>query len=135
MKQKVLLPWKKDDLEEENIIEDVGIGAIDNVPENRIEEDVTGTIDEDDEDHDNHTSNDDDKENLDIPIIKNAYKPLYEDSQTTLLSVVLLPIKFKVMNGISNVAISRMLRYSVIFVISYVSIPLMFFILKIFFVS
>lgn len=65
------------DLEVENTIEDVGIGAVDNVLENRIEEDGTDATNEDDEDHDSCASNDDDKNNLDIPIIEKAHEPLY----------------------------------------------------------
>ena len=65
-------PMEEDDPKVENTIEDVGIGAADNVLENRIEEDVTGTTDEDD---DSGASNNDDKEILDIPVIE-------EDSET-----------------------------------------------------
>ena len=60
-------------------------------------------------------------------------KPLYQGSQTTLLSTILFLVNIKVMNDISNIGISHMLRYSVIFVIFYVRIPLMFFILTFFF--
>ena len=121
---------EEDGPETENTIEDVGIGVLNNVLENRSEKYFTGATYED---YDSHASNDDDEENLDIPIIEKACEPFYQGSQTTLLSIVLLLVNFKVMNGISNVAISHMLRYSVIFVIFYVSIPLMFFILTIFF--
>lgn len=117
------------DLEAKNIIVDVGICVTDNVLENRIEEDVTGSTNEYDEDDDSGTHNyDDDEENLDIPLIEKAYETLYKGSQTTLLSIVLLLVKFKVMNGISNVASSRTLRYRVISIIYYVSVPLVFFI-------
>ena len=64
---------EEDDLEEENTIKDVSIGATNNVLENRIEEDVTSTTNEDDRNDDNHASNDDDEEKLDIPIIEKAY--------------------------------------------------------------
>ena len=101
--------------------------------ENRIEEDVTSTTNEDDRNDDNCASNDDDEDKLDIPIIEKAYETFYQGSQTTLLFVVLLLVNFKVINGISNIEISRMLRYNVIFVIYYASVPLMFFILTIFF--
>ena len=40
---------EEDDPKVENTIEDVGIGATDNVLENRIKEDVTGATNEDDE--------------------------------------------------------------------------------------
>ena len=125
---------EEDDLEAENTIEDVGIVVANNVPENRTEENVIGATDEEDEEDDSSARNDDnDKENLDIPLIENSYEPLYQGSQTTLLFVVLFLVNFKVMNGISNAVISCMLRYSVIFVIFYVNILLMFFILTIFF--
>ena len=70
-------PMEEDDHEVETTIEDVHIGTFDNVPENKIEEDVTSATDEDD---DSSTSNDDDEEKLDIPIIEKAYKPLYQGS-------------------------------------------------------
>ena len=125
---------KEYDPKAKKTIEDVGIGIADNVPENRVEEDITGTTNEDDEDDNSRTSNDYyEEEKLDIPIINKAYEPLYQGSQTTLLSIALLLVNFKVMNGISNVAISCMLRYNIIFFIYYVSVPLMFFILIIFF--
>ena len=60
---------EEDDPKVENIIEDVGVGATKNVPENKIKEDVTSTIDEY---YDSHTSNDYDEENLNKPIIKKA---------------------------------------------------------------
>ena len=63
---------EEDDTEAENTIKDVGIGATDNVPKNGIEENVTSVTDEDDEDNGIHTSNDDDGENLDIPLIEQA---------------------------------------------------------------
>ena len=111
-------PMEEDDLEVESTIEDVGIGAIDNVPKNKIEGDVSGAIDEDDEDDDSHASNDDDEEvdaELDVPILEKAHKSLYEGSKTSLLSVVLLLVNLKVMNGLSNVAMTRMLRYAIFF--------------------
>ena len=123
---------QEDDPKIENTIVDVDIGTTNNVPENRIGEDFTSKNDEDNEDEDSSAPNDDDKENLDIPIIEKAYVPLYQGSQTILLSTILLLVNFKVMNGISNVAISCMLKYSVIFVIFYVSVPFMFFILTFF---
>ena len=53
---------------------------------------------------------DDDNEN-DIPLLDKAYEPLYEGSKTNILSVVLLIMNLKVMNGISNISITQMLRY------------------------
>ena len=79
-------PMEEDDPKEKKIIEDVGIGVVDNVLENKIEEYVTGTTNDDDEADDCSTSNDDDEENLDIPIIEKEYEPLYQGSQIILLS-------------------------------------------------
>ena len=78
-------PMEKNNHEIESTIQDVGIGAVYNVLEKRIEEDVTSTTDEDD---DIHASNDDYKENLDIPIIEKAYEPLHQGSLAILLSIV-----------------------------------------------
>ena len=64
----------------------------------------------DDDDVDNE--NDDDFDDVhDIPLLDKAYEPLYEVSKTNLLSAVLLIMNLKVMNGLSNIAITRMLRY------------------------
>ena len=54
--------------------------------------------------------------------------PYTKGSQTTLLSAIVLLVNLKVMNGISNIAMSRMLSYF-IFVIFNVSIQLLFIIL------
>ena len=52
----------------------------------------------------------------DIPLLDKAATTLYEGSQTTLISVVLLFLNLKVMNGLSTITMSHMLRY-VIYVI------------------
>ena len=72
----------------------------DNVPKDMIEEDGIGAGDD----------------GLDIPLLEKAHKPLYKGFQTTLILSIVLLVNLKVMNGLSNVAISRILRY-VIFVI------------------
>ena len=65
---------------------------------------------DDDDDIDNE--NDDDFDDVhDIPLLDRAYEPLYEGSKTNLLSTVLLIMNLKVMNGLSNIAITQMLRY------------------------
>ena len=69
---------EEDDPVAENTIEDNDIGVANNVPEDMIEEDFIGAIDQDD--HDDGTStfdNDDDDDGLDMPILEKAYKPLY----------------------------------------------------------
>ena len=100
----------------------------DNVPEDMIEEDGIGAGDEEAHNDGISESDNDDKDGLDIPLLEKAHEPLYESSQTTLLSAIVLLVNLKVMNGISNVAMSRMLRY-VIFFIFNVSIQLVFIIL------
>ena len=102
----------------------------DDVLEDMIEEDGIGEGDEEAHDDDTSASNNDDEDDLDIPILEKAHKPLYEGSQITLLSAIVLLVNLKVMNGLSNVAMSCMLRYA-IFVIFNVSIPLLFIILTI----
>ena len=64
----------------------------------------------DDDDVDNE--NDDEFDDVhDIPLLDKGYEPVYEGSKTNLLSTILLIMNLKVMNGISNIAITRMLRY------------------------
>ena len=65
-----------------------------------------------DDDDDNDNEKDDDFDDVhDIPLLDKSYEPIYEGSKTNLLSVVLLIMSLKVMNGLSNIAITRMLRY------------------------
>jgi hypothetical protein len=81
----------------------------DHAPENTIEDDGINTLI-----HDTFSpsvSDHDDDDSLDVPLLEKAYEPLYKDSQTTLLSAVLLLLNLKVMNGLSNITMSRMLRY------------------------
>ena len=64
----------------------------------------------DDDDVDNE--NDDDFDDVhNTPLFDKAYEPIYEGSKTNLLSVVLLIMNLKVVNGLSNITITRMLRY------------------------
>ena len=64
------------------------------------------------DDDDIDTENDDDFDDvLDIPLLDKANEPLYEGSKTNLLSTILLIMNLKVMNGISNIAITQMLRH------------------------
>ena len=100
----------------------------DNVPEDMIEEDGIDTANEYSHDDGTSTFDNDDEDGLDIPLLVKAHEPLYEGSQTTVLLAIVLLVNLMVMNGIYNVAMSRMLRY-VIFVIFNVSIQLLFIIL------
>ena len=64
------------------------------------------------DDNDDDNENDDDFDDVhDIPLLDKAYEPLYEGSKTNLLFFVLLIMNLKVMNGISNISITWMLRY------------------------
>ena len=73
--------------------------------DNVVEDDGTNTLI-----HDSFNVRMDDDVH-DIPLLDKAYEPLYEGSKTNLLPTVLLIMNLKVMNGLSNIAITRMLRY------------------------
>ena len=86
--------------------------------DNVIEDDGTNILIHDsfnvrmDDDVDVDNKNDDDFDYVhDIPLLDKAYKPLYEGSKTNLLSIVLLIMNLRVMNGLSNISITQMLRY------------------------
>ena len=53
----------------------------------------------------------------DVPPIDKAKKSLYKYSKTSLLSALLLLVNLKVMNGISNTAMTYFLRYAIFFYI------------------
>ena len=80
--------------------------------DNIVEDDGTNTLI-----HDSfnvrmdHYDDDDFDDVHDIPLLVKAYKPLYEGSNTNLLSSILLIMNLKIMNGISNISITQMLRY------------------------
>ena len=62
--------------------------------------------------HHHHHENIDDFDDVhDIPLLEKSYEPLYEGSKTNLLFAILLIMNLKVMNGLSNISITRMLRY------------------------
>ena len=61
----------------------------------------------DDHDHENYDFDD----AHDLPLLEKAYEPLYEGSNTNILSAILLIMNLKVMNGLSNISITWMLRY------------------------
>ena len=80
--------------------------------DNVVEDDGTNTLildsfnaimdDDDDNDHENIDDFDDVH---DIPLIEKAYEPLYEGSNTNILSIILLIINLKVMNGLSDISV------------------------------
>ena len=65
----------------------------------------------DDDDDDDHENIDDFDYVHNIPLLEKAYEPLYEGSNTNLLFAILLIMNLKVMNGLSNISITQMLRY------------------------
>ena len=85
----------------DNVVEDDGTTTL-------IHDSFNVRMDDDDVDNEN----DDDFDDVhDIPLLDKAYEPLYEGSKTNILSAILLIMNLKVMNGLSNIAITRMLRY------------------------
>ena len=72
-------------------------------------------MDDDDDDHEN----DDFDDVHDLPLLEKAYELIYEDSNTNILSNILLIMNLNVMNGISNTSVTWMLRY-VIYSITYI---------------
>ena len=81
----------------DDVIEDDGTNTL-------IHDSFNVRMDDDDVDNENDDVHD-------IPLLDKAYEPLYEGSKTNLLSIVLLIMNLKVMNGLSNIAITWMLRY------------------------
>ena len=55
----------------------------------------------------------------DLPLFDKAYETLYEGSKTNILSTILLIMNLKVMNGLSNISVTWMVRY-VIYSITYI---------------
>ena len=83
----------------DNIVEDGGTNTL-------IHDSFNVRMDDDD-----HENIDDFDDVRDLSLIKKAYEPLYQGSNTNLLSVILLIMNLKVINGLSNISITRMLRY------------------------
>ena len=86
-----------------NVVEDDGTNTL-------IHDSFDFRMDDDDDDNDNENIDDFDDVH-DIPLLNNAYEPLFEGSKTNLLSAILLIMNLKVMNGVSNISITWMLRY------------------------
>ena len=75
--------------------------------DNIVEYDGTNTLIHDsfnvrmDDDDDNHHENINEFDDVhDLPLLEKAYEPLYEGSNTNILSAILLIMNLKVMNGI-----------------------------------
>ena len=98
----------------DNIVEDDGTNTLIRYSFNVRMDDDDDDDDKniDDFDDDGHHKNIDDFDDVhDLPLLENPYEPLYEGSKTNLLSVILLILNLKVMNGLSNISITQMLRY------------------------
>ena len=105
-------PMEDDDHELENTFEDDGMNA--------LIHDTFGTSATATDDDDVDDDVEDDIEAIhDIPLLEKAATPLYEGYQSTLLFVVLLLVNLKVMNGLSNITMSRMLRIFIYIIIVY----------------
>ena len=89
-----------------NIVEDDGTNTL-------IHDSFNFRMDDDDDDDagDDHESINEFDNVRDIPLLEKAYEPLYEGSNTNLLSAILLIMSLKVMNGLSNISATHMLRY------------------------
>ena len=89
-----------------------------------IEDDTTNKLIHDtfnfrmDKDEDGH-ENDDFDDFHDLPLIEKVYTPLYEGSIVNILSIILLIMNLKAMNGVSNRSVTQMLRY-VVYCIRYI---------------
>jgi hypothetical protein len=89
----------------------------DHAPENTFKDDATNTLIHDTFGCD--SNNDDDIDVIhDISLLEMPNMTLYKGSQTTLLFIVLLLVNLKVMNDLSNITMSRMLRLYIYIYIS-----------------
>ena len=86
----------------DNVVEDDGT--------NTLIHDSFNVIMDDDDDDDNENIDDFD-DVYDIALLEKAYEPIYEVSKTNILSTILLIMNLNVMNGLSNISITQMLRY------------------------
>ena len=64
----------------------------------------------DDDDDDDHENIDEFDDVHDIPLLEKACRPLYEVSKTNFLFAIMLIMNLKVMNGLSNISITWMLK-------------------------
>ena len=93
-------PMKDDDHVLEYTIEDDGTNAL---IHDTFGTGVVATTDDDDE-HDIDAIHD-------TPLLEKENMILYKGSQSILLSIVFLLVNLKVMNGLSNITRSRILRF------------------------
>jgi hypothetical protein len=67
---------------------------------NRLIQDICVPIDEENYD-----------DIYDVPLLEKEKQPLYEGSRTNILSVIMLLVNLKVLNGLSNTCLTPILRY------------------------
>ena len=84
--------------------------------DNIVEDDGTNTLIHDafnviTDDDDDDLENDNFDDVHDLPLLEKEYEPLYEGPNTNLLSAILLIMNLNVMNGVSNISVTWMLRY------------------------
>ena len=85
---------------------------------NVVEDDGTNTLIHDsfnvimDDHHHRDYENIDDFDDVhDLPLLEKEHEPLYEGSNRNILSSILLIMNLKVMNGLSNISVTQMLKY------------------------
>jgi len=47
----------------------------------------------------------------DVPLLEKAQQPLYQDSRRNILSTIMFLVNLKVLNGLSNIFLTHILRY------------------------
>jgi hypothetical protein len=67
----------------------------------RLIQDTFAPMDEDNQDDSHYVD----------PLLEKSRQPLYEGSKTNLLSAILLLVNLKVLNGLSNTCLTKILRY------------------------
>ena len=84
----------------DNLVEDDGKNTL-------IHDTINVRMDGNDDDHEKNDFDD----VHDLPLLEKEYEPLYDGSNIHILSAILLIMNLKVMNGISKISITWMLRY------------------------
>ena len=98
-------PMEDDDNAPKKIFEDDGMNAL------IYDTFGSGVAVVDDDNVDDDDEEEDDIELIhDIPLLEKENTSLYKGSQSTLLFVLLFLVNLKVMNGLSNITMSHMLR-------------------------
>jgi hypothetical protein len=67
----------------------------------RLIQDTFAPMDEDNQDDSHYVD----------PLLEKSCQPLYEGSTTNLLSTIFLLVNLKVLNGLSNTCLTKILRY------------------------